>query len=39
VHDIPIYPGAGAFPVRAMVANFGAKGLGDWGFVHTSFTQ
>jgi len=39
VHDIPIYPGTGAWAVRATVANFGAKGLGDFDFVHAGFTQ
>ncbi|MDT7750850.1 MAG: glutathione transport system substrate-binding protein [Pseudonocardiales bacterium] len=39
VHDVPLYPQTGAFAVRATVANFGAKGLGDWDFVHAGFTQ
>jgi peptide/nickel transport system substrate-binding protein len=38
VHDLPLYPQTGAFAVRATVANFGAKGLGDWDFVHAGFT-
>jgi peptide/nickel transport system substrate-binding protein len=38
VHDIPIYPGTGAWAVRSTVANFGAKGLGDYDFVHVGFT-
>jgi peptide/nickel transport system substrate-binding protein len=39
VHDIPLYPATGAWAVRAGVANFGAKGLGDWDYVHAGFTQ
>jgi len=39
VHDIPLYPQTGAFAVRATLANFGAKGLSDWDFVHAGFTQ
>ena len=39
VHNLPLYPQTGAFAVRATVANFGAKGLGDWDFVHAGFTQ
>ena len=39
VHDIPLYPQTGAFAVRATLANFGAKGLGDWDFEHAGFTQ
>jgi peptide/nickel transport system substrate-binding protein len=39
VHDIPLYPGTGAWAVRSTVANFGAKGLGDWDYVHAGFTQ
>jgi peptide/nickel transport system substrate-binding protein len=38
VHDLPLYPQTGAFAVRATLANFGAKGLGDWDFVHAGFT-
>jgi peptide/nickel transport system substrate-binding protein len=39
VHGTPINPETGAFAVSAMVANFGAKGLGDWDLVHAGFTQ
>jgi peptide/nickel transport system substrate-binding protein len=39
VHDVPIYPQTGAFAVRANLANFGAKGLGDWDYVHAGFTR
>ena len=39
VHDIPIFPGTGAWAVRSTLANFGAKGLGDWDYVHAGFTQ
>jgi len=39
VHNLPIYPQTGAFAVRATVANFGAKGLGDWDYLRAGFTQ
>jgi len=39
VHNLPIYPQTGAFAVRANVANFGAKGLGDWDYLRAGFTQ
>jgi len=39
VHNLPLYPQTGAFAVRATVANFGAKGLGDWDFGHAGFVQ
>ena len=39
VHNLPIYPQTGAFAVRAAVANFGAKGLGDWDYLRAGFTQ
>ena len=39
VHNLPLYAGTGAFAVRSTVANFGAKGLGDWDFVHAGFTR
>ena len=37
VHDIPLFPQTGAWALRATVANFGAKGLGDFDFVHAGF--
>lgn len=39
VHDVPVYPQTGAFAVRENLANFGAKGLGDWDYVHAGFTR
>jgi peptide/nickel transport system substrate-binding protein len=39
VHDLPLYPQTGAFAMHSTVANFGAKGLGDWDFVHAGFTR
>jgi peptide/nickel transport system substrate-binding protein len=39
VHHIPLYPQSGAFAVRDTVANFGAKGLGDWDFVHAGLMR
>jgi peptide/nickel transport system substrate-binding protein len=39
VHDLPLYPQTGAFAVRSNLANFGAKGLGDWDYVHAGFTN
>jgi peptide/nickel transport system substrate-binding protein len=39
VHDVPLYPQTGAFAVRATLANFGARGLGDWDFVHAGFAH
>jgi peptide/nickel transport system substrate-binding protein len=38
-HHVPLYPQSGAFAVRDTVANFGAKGLGDWDFVRAGFTR
>jgi peptide/nickel transport system substrate-binding protein len=38
VHNLPLYPQTGAFAVRATLANFGAKGLGDWDYVRAGFT-
>lgn len=39
VHHLPLYPQSGAFAVRSTVANYGAKGLGDWDYVRVGFTQ
>ncbi|WP_028927554.1 ABC transporter family substrate-binding protein [Pseudonocardia acaciae] len=39
VHDVPVYPQTGAFAVRENLANFGAKGLGDYDYVHAGFVN
>lgn len=39
VHDLPLYPQTGAFAVRSTLANFGAKGLADWDYVHAGYTK
>lgn len=39
VHHLPLYPQTGAHAVRATVANFGAKGLGDWDYVPVGFVE
>ncbi len=38
-HHLPLYPGTGAYAVRADLANFGARGLGAWDFVEAGFVQ
>ncbi|GAA5158414.1 ABC transporter family substrate-binding protein [Pseudonocardia eucalypti] len=37
VHNIPLYPQTGAFAVREKLANFGAKGLGDWDYIRAGW--
>lgn len=39
VHHIPLYPGTGAYAVRSTLANFGARGLGDWNYLDAGFTR
>lgn len=39
VHHLPLYPQTGAFAVRSTLANWGAKGLGDWNYIPVGFTQ
>ncbi len=39
VHHLPLYPSTGAYAVKADLANWGAKGLGDWDYVNVGFTQ
>jgi peptide/nickel transport system substrate-binding protein len=39
VHHLPLYALPGAHAVRATLANFGAKGLGDWNYVDAGFVQ
>ncbi len=39
VHHLPLYPSTGAYAVKASLANWGAKGLGDWDYVKVGFTQ
>lgn len=39
VHHIPLYPQTGAYAVRATLANWGAKGLGDWDYLKVGFVR
>lgn len=39
VHHIPLYPQTGAYATRSTLANWGAKGLGDWDYVNAGFMQ
>lgn len=39
VHNLPLYPQTGAWAVRSTLANFGAKGLADWDYVHAGYTK
>jgi peptide/nickel transport system substrate-binding protein len=39
VHHLPLYPSTGAYAAKDNLANWGAKGLGDWDYVHVGFTQ
>lgn len=39
VHHLPLYAATGAHAVRATLANYGAKGLGDWDYVNAGFMQ
>lgn len=39
VHHLPLYPSTGAYATKANLANWGAKGLGDWDYVTVGFTQ
>ncbi|MHA6796442.1 ABC transporter family substrate-binding protein [Pseudonocardia bannensis] len=39
VHHLPLYPSTGAYAVKENLANWGAKGLGDWDYVRVGFTQ
>lgn len=38
-HHLPLYPGTGAYAVRSDVANFGARGLGAFGFGEAGFVR
>lgn len=39
VHHLPLYPSPGAYAVRDTLANWGAKGLGDWDYIRVGFTR
>lgn len=39
VHHLPLYPSTGAYAVRDDLANWGAKGLGDWDYIKVGFTR
>lgn len=38
-HHLPLYPESGAYAVRAGLANYGARGLGAYGFAAAGFMQ
>jgi peptide/nickel transport system substrate-binding protein len=39
VHHLPLFPFTGAHAAKENLANWGAKGLGDWDYIHAGFTQ
>ncbi|MFF3320549.1 ABC transporter family substrate-binding protein [Streptomyces sp. NPDC003035] len=38
-HHLPLYAGSGAYAVRADLANYGARGLGSYGFESAGFVK
>ncbi|WP_406278220.1 ABC transporter family substrate-binding protein [Nocardia sp. NBC_00881] len=38
-HHVPLYPESGAYAVRAELANYGARGLGAYGFASAGFMK
>lgn len=38
-HHLPLYPESGAYAVRADLANYGARGLGGYGFAAAGFMK
>ncbi|WP_018783828.1 MULTISPECIES: ABC transporter family substrate-binding protein [Micromonospora] len=38
-HHLPLYPESGAYAVRGTVANYGARGLGGYGFANAGFMK
>lgn len=39
VHHIPLFPQTGAYATRSTLANWGAKGLGDWNYLNVGFMR
>jgi peptide/nickel transport system substrate-binding protein len=38
-HHLPLYPASGAYAVREDLANYGARGLGAYGFERAGFLK